>query len=123
MVKGNNLLFPSIIFSRENGISQLKKLKVLQCDSNGKIFDVNHLEVLTVLRCSGRRSGIGQSGISKLTKVKALDCSGNKEIMCLDHLHKTLLVLNNKNSGCENKYKLRNPKKFNTFFWSRQRNA
>ena len=74
----------------QNGISELKCLKVLRCCDNEKICDVNYLSgTLEELECE-RNCGINQAGISHLKKIKKFICSYNKKINNLDHLIYTL---------------------------------
>ncbi len=57
----------------QDGIAKLKKIQVLKCSLNDKIYNVNHLsDTLEILMCSG--SNIDQQGISKLKIIKKLDC-------------------------------------------------
>jgi len=66
----------------QNGISDLKKLRTLFCNSNGNIHDVNHLSgTLEVLGCSGHiYYHIDQYGISKLKFLRELYAKSNQEI-------------------------------------------
>ena len=77
------------------GISELKKLKVLNCPCNSKINNVNHLSTsLEILDCSSDEynsfCGIDQNGISELEKLKVLDCRVNDKITNVNHLKNTL---------------------------------
>ena len=70
----------------QNGIFELKKLRILGCDDNKKIKDVNHLaNTLEELDCESG-SGIDQKGISELRKLKRLNFLGNKKIINTNHI-------------------------------------
>jgi len=76
-----------------NGISELHKLRVLDCSNNIKITSVNHIgEILEELKCS-RESGIDQEGIMCLKKIKKIDCEFNQKIKNVNHLANILEVL------------------------------
>lgn len=83
----------------QDGISKLKKLKILLCGSNNKIYNVAHLaDTLEVLKCSGECE-IGQDSISELKKLKILDIYCNRKITDINHLADTLVELK---CGCSN---------------------
>lgn len=74
-------------------ISELRKLKVLICNNNPKINNIDHLsETLEKLCCMGN-SGISQTNIFKLNKLKSLKCSDNTKINNVNHLTDTLIKL------------------------------
>lgn len=78
----------------QNGISQLKKLRILNCNGNAGITDVNPFcETLEELDC-GFESGIDENGISQLKKLRKLNCSNNYKIRNISFLHSSLESLN-----------------------------
>lgn len=79
----------------QNGISRLKKLRILNCHSNEHITNVNHLcDTLEELYCANHQfNGINQDGISRLKKLKVLDINHSKGIYDVNHLCDTLIEL------------------------------
>lgn len=74
----------------QNGITELKKLRILKCSGNSKIFSVNHIgRTLEELYCK-KGHGIHQEGISKLQKIKILCMSKYTDICDLNHMCDTL---------------------------------
>lgn len=79
----------------QNGISELKKLKALNCGGNDLIVDVNFLsETLEYLNCC-MGSGISEKGIEKLKKINYLYCCGNDKIKNVSHMYPVLRRLDN----------------------------
>lgn len=75
----------------QTGISDLKKLRILDCSGNEFIKDVNHLkETLRELYCRENICGLDQKGISDLKKIEILDCGANGKIKSVNHLSNSL---------------------------------
>lgn len=77
----------------QNGISELKFLKILFCSDNFKINNVNHLKNTLVHLVCGGGCGIDQYGISELKILETLDCSENPNIINVNHMAGSLKAL------------------------------
>ncbi len=71
---------------KQEGISKLKLIKILNANFNDKITDVNHLENLEELHATDE-CGVTQEGISKLSQIKILNAMNNNKITDVNHLH------------------------------------
>ena len=78
----------------QKDIDVLHKLRILSCENNMNIKNVNNLtNTLEKLYCRGIYCGINQEGISKLKKLTLLDCHGNKKIYDANIFRDTLVEL------------------------------
>ena len=74
--------------------TKFRKLKILKCHDNERIYSVNHLaDTLIKLNCCWK-SNIDQDGISQLKLLKILKCDDNRKIHSVNHLANTLIELN-----------------------------
>ena len=92
-IKIYHLDCPRNMDNKEIKKKKFNKIKILNCNKNMNIEDVNIFEnTLEILICCGN-NGITQEGISRLKKIRKLKCDSNKKIKNVNHFNNTLIEL------------------------------
>ena len=79
---------------------RFSKIKKFSCRNNKTIHNVNHMEYLEELDCSGSSCGLGQKGIAHLNKLKVIDFTDNYRIKNLCHISDTMEKVYSRGSFC-----------------------